>query len=82
MNKPLYLVLLLLFCSSKISFAQNKKPVAPVFKYGKIDPKEFDTKVSGQDSAAAAIKIFDIGKGYFEVDASSGGLVYVFERHT
>jgi len=51
------------------------------FKYGKIDVQEFDTKVKGQDSAAAAIKLFDIGKGHFEISLSSGRFVYVFERH-
>lgn len=81
MNRPLSLILLLAFCSTASIFAQKTKPVLPVYKYGKIDLKEFEIKPSGQDSAAAAICIFDIGKGSFELSSSSGGFVYVFETH-
>lgn len=59
-----------------ISYAQKKE-----FKFGKITPEEFQIKASGKDSAAAAIKIFDVGNCYFEISPGSGGFVYVFERH-
>lgn len=56
-------------------YAQKKE-----FKFGKISPEEFELKASGQDSAAAALKIFDIGNCYFEYTIGSGW-VYVYERH-
>jgi hypothetical protein len=65
------------------SYAQQKPAAkAPTFKFGKIDAAEFDTKVSGTDSAASAVALFDVGRGYFELSAKSGDFVYVFERHT
>jgi transglutaminase-like putative cysteine protease len=62
-------------------YAQTTQPVKREFKFGKIAPAEFETKASGQDSAASAIKLFDVGECYFELGPSSGGFVYVFERH-
>lgn len=59
---------------------QNKPVELQTFKYGKVNPKEFEIKGTGQDSAAAAVKIFDVGKGYFEVNPNHN-FVYVFERH-
>lgn len=81
MNKPLHLAILFILFTAGSVFAQKTKPVLPDFKYGKVDLKEFETKVSGQDSAADAVSLFDIGKGWFEVSKSNSGLVYVFERH-
>jgi hypothetical protein len=73
------------FCLS--SFAQNKavteqKEVAQqIFKYGKISPEEFETKVSGADSAASAVVLFDVGKAIFELGGRKESFVYVLERH-
>lgn len=61
--------------SQLISYAQKKE-----FKFGKITPEEFLTKASGKDSAAAAIKLFDVGNCYFEYNETTG-FRYVFERH-
>jgi transglutaminase-like putative cysteine protease len=69
------LLLLLGICmSNSIAFAQKKE-----FKFGKINPDEFQVKASGQDSAAAAIKLFDVGNCYFEY--GTNGFVYIFQRH-
>lgn len=57
-----------------ISYGQKKE-----FKFGKISPEEFQIKSTGEDSSAAAIKIFDVGNCYFQFGAN--GFVYVFERH-
>jgi len=78
-STKLFLCLFFLFFFKISTQAQTDKTKS--FKYGKIDVQEFDTKVKGQDSAAAAIKLFDIGKGHFEISLSSGHFVYVFERH-
>jgi hypothetical protein len=61
--------------SQLISYAQKKE-----FKFGKIAPEEFQTKATGIDSAAAAIKLFDVGNCYFEYNEITG-FKYVFERH-
>lgn len=58
-----------------VGYAQKKE-----FKFGKIAPEEFNTKVPGADTAASAVKLFDVGNCYFEI-APSGGFVYVFEKH-
>ncbi|MES2653467.1 MAG: DUF3858 domain-containing protein [Bacteroidota bacterium] len=58
------------------SHAQKKE-----FKFGKVDLEEFQTKPSGQDSAASAIKLFDIGNCYFEISQVTGGFLYVYEKH-
>ncbi|NQX37915.1 protein of unknown function [Pedobacter steynii] len=82
MNKIKLLLSGIFFLASLCSYAQNK-PVTPKnFKYGKIDPTEFDTKVTGIDSAAAAVALFDVGKGWFELSPKTNDFVYVFERHT
>lgn len=80
MNK-LKSVLLGFICLMGLSVnAQQNKGVAQrTFKYGKIDPSEFETKVTGVDSAAAAVVLFDVGKGQFEL--GSKGFEFVFERH-
>jgi hypothetical protein len=70
------LLLLGISVSHLIGYAQKKE-----FKFGKITPEEFQIKASGKDSAAAAIKIFDVGNCYFEISPSRGGFVYVYERH-
>ncbi|MBB5634675.1 hypothetical protein HDE68_000560 [Pedobacter cryoconitis] len=69
----------LLFLKSEVS-AQKTQKQLPVFKYGKVELNEFDVKPKGADSAAAAVKLFDIGNGYFEI-GPSGSFIYVFERH-
>jgi hypothetical protein len=63
------------------TFAQQKAFTPKTFKYGKIDPAEFETKVSGIDSAARGVKLFDVGRCWFEVSAKTGSFVYVYERH-
>jgi hypothetical protein len=73
------LLIALLFLKSEVS-AQKTQKQLPAFKYGKVGLNEFDTKPNGVDSAAAAVKLFDVGNGYFEV-GSSGSFVYVFDRH-
>jgi hypothetical protein len=75
-------VMLCLLVIGTFSFAQEKPTKPKTFKYGKISLEEFDTKVSGVDSAASAIALFDVGKGYFELSPKTGDFVYVFERHT
>lgn len=75
-------VFLFIFFSSLIQVsAQSHDEEIKTFKFGKVDPEEFNIKGTGADSAAAAVKIFDVGKGYFEVNTGSGSFVYVFERH-
>jgi len=72
--------LCLLFLSLNVSYAQQSQFRPKEIKYGKVDPEEFDVKPGGADTAAAAIAIFDLGKGYFEYGAN--GMQYVMERHT
>lgn len=81
MNKSLNIALsIVLVCL--IGFpATSQTTTSRSYKYGKVDPEEFDTQIKGQDSAAAAIKLFDVGKGYFEISHGSGNFIYVFERH-
>ncbi|WP_461790135.1 DUF3858 domain-containing protein [Pedobacter sp.] len=67
--------LLGIFCLSFSAFAQKKE-----FKFGKIAPEEFSAVPFGQDSAASAVKLFDVGNCYFEFN-DNNGFVYVFERH-
>ncbi|RQO70119.1 transglutaminase [Pedobacter sp. KBW06] len=82
MNKLKLLLSGIFFLASLCSYAQNKPVIQKNFKYGKIDPAEFGTKVTGIDSAAAAVALFDVGKGWFELSPKTNGFVYVFERHT
>lgn len=58
------------------AYAQKKE-----FKFGKVALEEFQTKPLGEDSAASAIKLFDIGNCYFEISPSTGGFIYVYEKH-
>jgi hypothetical protein len=81
MKKILLAVCLHLF--SVYSYAQEKEISKPkTFKYGKVTPAEFETKVTGADSAAAAVALFDVGRGFFEFSPKTGDFMYVFERHT
>lgn len=81
MKKILLAVSLLLF--SVYSYAQEKEISKPkTFKYGKVNPAEFETKVTGADSAASAVALFDVGRGFFEYNSTTGNFMYVFERHT
>lgn len=63
-----------ILCLSLNVYAQKKE-----FKFGKITTEDFNVKPFGQDSAAAAVKIFDVGDCYFEY--ISNRFEYVFERH-
>lgn len=74
--------LLLLCIGVSISYAQIKQPVVKKeFKFGKVLPAEFETKTIGRDSAASAVKLFDVGECYFEISPNSGSFIYVYERH-
>lgn len=73
------LVIVLLLLKIEVS-AQKTQEKLPVFKYGKVELSEFETKPDGVDSSAAAVKLFDVGNGYFEI-GPGGSFVYVFERH-
>lgn len=77
--KKLSLLFVVFLLITNISAQTTPAPIK-TFKFGHVDPKEFEIKGTGQDSAAAAVKIFDIGKGHFEINTSSN-FVYVFERH-
>jgi len=82
MQKNALKFLTLMLCIGvSTAYAQTIQPVKREFKFGKIAPTEFEVKASGQDSSASAIKLFDVGNCYFEIGPSSGGFVYVFERH-
>ncbi len=74
--RPLVFVLLLAV-SPVLLWAQAvpKKDV----KFGKVELSEFEIKPGGADSAAGAVKLFDIGSCRF--DPSTNGMAYVFERH-
>jgi hypothetical protein len=75
----IYSVLFFLFII-KVSGQSHANPVR-VFRFGKVDLAEFATSVKGADSAADAIKLFDIGKGSFEISPKSNRFVYIFSRH-
>ncbi|MBB6501849.1 transglutaminase domain-containing protein [Pedobacter cryoconitis] len=80
MIKKLNLILIaLLFLKIEVS-AQKTPEKLLTFKYGKVNPEEFETKAHGADSAAAAVKLFEVGNAHFEV-GPSGTFVYVLERH-
>lgn len=68
--------------ASLTAFSQQKAVVPKTFKYGKIAPADFDTKITGVDSAASAIALFDVGEGWFEISPITHQFVYVFERHS
>jgi transglutaminase-like putative cysteine protease len=61
--------------------AQTTSTPNNTFKFGKVSAGDFETRVKGVDSAAAAIKIFDVGKGSFEISTKNGQFVYNFTRH-
>jgi len=67
--------LLGILCLSLNAYAQKKE-----FKFGKVTLEDFNTKSFGQDSAAAAVKIFDVGDCYFQYNTTNG-FEFVFERH-
>ncbi|WP_129713617.1 DUF3857 domain-containing protein [Pedobacter sp. SYP-B3415] len=80
MHLKFILALLPLAIASAVGFAQSQT-TPKTFKFGKVDPAEFNVRAAGADSAAAAIKIFDIGNGYFEINSLTGGFAFVYERH-
>ncbi|MES2827537.1 MAG: DUF3857 domain-containing protein [Bacteroidota bacterium] len=67
-----------MMCHSAIAQETIYRPKE--FNFGKIDPEEFKIKPSGVDSAAAAVAIFDIGIGFFDLGPS--GMKYNIQRHT
>ncbi|SOD11360.1 transglutaminase domain-containing protein [Pedobacter xixiisoli] len=72
-KRSIYLIGFL--CLSLSTYAQKKE-----FKFGKVTPEDFNAKPFGQDSAAAAVKIFDVGDCYFEYN-DRNGFEFVFEQH-
>lgn len=81
MLKTFNLFLLVILALSLKIVAQPANPKIKTFKYGNVTPEDFNTKITGPDSAAAAIKLFDVGRGSFEISPKSGQFVYVFQRH-
>lgn len=82
MNTKITALLCWLLTAALFTCAQEKKVKPKDFKYGKISPAEFDIKASGADSAASAMVLFDVGKGWFELNQKTGDFMYVMERHT
>jgi L-amino acid N-acyltransferase YncA len=76
--KKVLLVLPMLFVICTYNVLAQKKVE---YKFGKVQADEFSITASGADSAASAIKLFDIGNCYFELSPVSKSFVYVFERH-
>lgn len=74
MNFKTLFILTGILLSFSTSYAQKKE-----FKFGKITPEEFAAKTSGIDSAASAVKLFDIGNCYFRY--LNNKFTYVYERH-
>jgi len=87
MNKVIIALITLILGAFSYADAQNKTTPEPkavpekLVKYGKIAPEEFETKITGADSAAPAVALFDIGKVIFELSGQKLGFVYVMERH-
>ena len=81
MNKTLALTFCFLILSGIKAFSQINKISPKIVKYGKVSPAEFETRLSGIDSAASAAALFDIGNGWFEISHKTGNMVFVFERH-
>lgn len=81
MTKSLSIFAVLIFSLTISSLAQNSKSELPVFKFGKVTNTDFETSPFGQDSAAAAIKIFDVGTGSFNYSPAAAGFVYILNRH-
>ena len=81
MIKKLTLIHFLLFFILTEVSAQNVDATKRTFKFGKVDLAEFQTKVKGPDSAADAIKLFDVGKGSFDISPTTQQFVYNFTRH-
>lgn len=69
-----------IFMSNLVAYSQAPAAKKREFKFGKIAPEEFLVKPTGKDSAAAAIKLFDVGNCYFQLN-QEGEFVYIFERH-
>ncbi|SER46385.1 hypothetical protein [Pedobacter rhizosphaerae] len=81
MQKNALKILMAMLCIGVGSlYAQNIPTVKREFKFGKIAPSEFEAKPFGVDSAASAIKLFDVGNCYFEINPQ-GSFIYVYERH-
>jgi Transglutaminase-like superfamily len=70
-----FIYLMGILCLALNSYAQKKE-----FKFGKVSAEDFNAKPFGIDSAAAAVKIFDIGDCYFEYNERNG-FEYIYERH-
>ncbi len=76
MKTKMLLLSLICIISYLNSYGQKKE-----FKFGKVGLEEFQIKPLGEDSAASAIKLFDIGDCYFEISPTTGGFLYVYEKH-
>src|SRR5690242_1643025 len=82
MNTKVMALICCLLTAVLFTCAQEKKIKPKDFKYGKVNPAEFEIKPAGKDSAASAVVIFDVGRGWFELNPKTGDFMYVMERHT
>ncbi|WP_400263355.1 DUF3857 domain-containing protein [Sphingobacterium sp. SG20118] len=80
-NVLLFLSLLFSMSNYNVQAQKKEKQGKVEYKFGKIHPDDFLITASGADSAASAIKLFDIGTCYFEISPTTKSFVYVFERH-
>lgn len=81
MFKSISFLFILIFSLTIRSIAQNSASELPDFKFGKVSNADFETKSFGQDSTAAAVRIFDVGNGTFNYSPAAGGFVYILNRH-
>jgi hypothetical protein len=81
MNTKITTLLCWLLTAALFTCAQEKKAKSKDFKYGKISPAEFEIKANGADSAASAVVLFDVGRGWFDLNPKTGDFMYVMERH-
>lgn len=60
--------------------AQSTDKYDREFEFGKVSKEEFTLTASGADTAASALKIFDVGRCDFQI-SDTRGFTYVFKRH-
>lgn len=82
MNSKNTALLCWLLFAAVFACAQEKASSFKPSKFGKIAPEEFLIKPDGADSAAAAVVLFDVGRGWFELNSNTGNFMYIMERHT
>jgi hypothetical protein len=72
------LLLLAVFCSANVIYAQKSKEN---LKFGQIKPSDFDPTFYSVDSSAGAVYLFNNGKSSY-VDNNDGFFSVVYEQHT